>query len=208
MIQRGLSIKAIELLIILVVSLVASYALLGTSVRFLIPFSALALLGVLTVIVLPMGTIFFGAGAVIMTLPALMKVNGTEWGVFSLDRLDFCPTLGLPATTAIGLLIVTGTLFLGYLQPMQRELRTFEKRQADLEETRSYTRNQLRAMGAAILASAAIAILLTLIIAVVRGTLAGWLSKWLWAVPAGGFALLILLASGLFWLVSLRKKNM
>jgi len=203
--RYGLSVRGLELTVIIAVSLAASYALLGTSTRSLIPFAALALLGVLTVIVLPIGTIFFGAGAVIMTLPALMKVNGVEWWVLSAERLAFCPTLNLPAAMAIGLFVVSGGLFLGCLYPLQRQLKTLQRGQADVEETRRYSHNQLRAVGAAIVASAGFAAIVILMIAVMRENLGRFISEWPWTLPAGGFAFLVLLALSIFWLISVRK---
>ena len=193
---------AIELPVITLVSLAASYALLGTNSLFLVPFTVLVALGVLTTVILPIGASVFSAGAVIMTLPALMKLNNVKWWVFSPERLAFCPDLGLPAGLGIGLLVISGSLFLGYLQPLRRDLKSLRKAGADAEECRAYMINQRMIVGAAVLSGAVLALVIVVAISAARAGLAAWLGRLSWALPVAGLVSSIVLALGLFWFMS------
>ncbi len=200
-------VRTIETGAIVAVSLAAGYALLGTSAGFLIPCAALTLLGILTVVLFRIGTVPFGASAIGMSVPALMKVNGIQWWVFSPERLAFCPNLGVPAATAIGLLVVGGTLLLGYLQSLQTDVTALQKGGTGPEEIRQYATGILWGAGAALVLSIAAAVISVTIFALVRKPLSHPLSAWSWAVPAGGLATFALLVAGWTWLVKLRART-
>ncbi len=205
--KAHLLIRTIETGVIVAVSLGAGYALLGTSAAFLIVCAALALLGMLTVVLFRIGTVAFGAAAIGLSIPALMKVNGIQWWVFSPDRLGFCPSLGVPAATAIGLLVVAGTLLLGYLQSLQTDVRALQKSGTGPEEIRPYARGVLWGAGTALFLSIVAAVFSVTIFALLRKPLARSLSAWPWAVPAGGLATFAMLVIGWIWLVKSRAKN-
>ncbi len=196
----------VELPVIVVVSLVASYALLGTSALLLIPFASLVALGILTVIILPMGSSVFGAGAVIITLPSLMKLNNVKWWVFSPERLAFCPDLSLPAGLAIGMLVITGSLFLGYIQPLRRDLKSLQKAGARTEDCRQYMVNQNVAAGVAVLSAAVLAVVIVLVIGGARPGVAAQLGRLPWALPVAGLLSLAVLALCLFWFIGSHAK--
>ena len=183
--KQTMSLDAIELAVIAIVSLVAAYALLGVGALFLIPFGVLFLLGVLTIVVLPLGTFIFAGASVLMLLPALMKLNNVKWWVFSPERLAFCPDLSLPAGLAVGLLVISGSLFLGYLQPLRRDLMSLQKAGANAKDCRQYMVSQCITAGAAVFSGAILALALVLALSVARGGLAGWIGKLSWAPSRG-----------------------
>jgi hypothetical protein len=198
--------EVVELVIILAMSLAASYAMLGTSAAFLVPFVALFILGVLTVIWIPQVAFVFQATTVLMNLPALMKLNGVKWWVFSPERLDFSPTLSLPMALVIGLLVVSGGLLLNYLRPLRRELRELDRSQADPKQTRQYAANQSLAAGATVSASAVLGAVIVLVVGVVRDNLATSVRDLSWAMPVVGIVSIVALALTIFWLAGTSKK--
>ena len=204
--KPAILLPTIEIVVILFISMASAYALLGAGALFLIPFGILFLLGTLTIIVLPLGTFIFAGASVLMLLPALMKLNNVKWWVFSPERLAFCPDLGLAGGLAVGLLIISGSLFLGYLQPLRRDLKSLQKAGANAEECRAYANNQRLMSGAAILSSAALALVIVLVIGSVRAGLATQLGRLSWALPVAGLVSLVVLALSLFWFIVSRTR--
>jgi hypothetical protein len=205
--KSGSFLLALEIFVILLMSVVAGYALLGASAQMLIPFAVLCLLGVLTIVVLPLPGLIFSAASVLTLVPALMKLNGVKWWVFSPERLAFCPDLSLPAALAIGLSVISGGLLLSFLQPLRHELRGLRSGEADGQQSRSCALNQCLAAGSAILASALAGALIVLIIGAIRGDLSGWLKRWPWALPVGATASIAVLALAVFWLARSRRSG-
>lgn len=197
---------AVEIFVAALMSLAATYSLVGVTPLSLIPFAALLLLGILTVVLLPVGGVLFGIGSVLAILPMLMKLNTVKWWFFSPERLDFCPALGVPAAMAIGLLVISGGLLLGYLQPLRRELRAGAK-DGDGEGCRGYVLNQLVTTSAGILASAVIAAAVAAVAGVVQGGLTGWLGQMPWALPVAGLVLFMALGMIVFWIGALKRKT-
>jgi hypothetical protein len=208
--RPGILLTVTEVVAILLMSLASSYALLGFSVRTLIPFTMLVSVGVLTVVVLPTGSLIFGVASALLLLPTLMKLNGVKWWVFSAERLAFCPDLNFASGLAIGLLIVSGGLLLGYVQPLRLEIRALQRGRIEEEQCRHYAVNQCAAVGSAILVSAVAGGVIVLAIGAVRRGLANWLKEWSWTLPAGGMASLVVLALVLVWLTNrgrIRTRN-
>jgi len=197
----------IQVSVIVLVSLAASYGLLGARPAAIVAFLVLAALGIITAVVLRLSGLLFGAGALIMIVPALMKLNNVKWWAFTEERLDFCPTLNLPVALAIGLLVVCGTLVLDQVGSLRRDLRTLARGKAEDAQIRGYAAGQGTAISAATLISAAIAVLVVIIIEAVRGTLTGWLRKASWSLPVAGAALLVALALAVFWLANRRHAD-
>lgn len=197
-----------EMMIVIVMSLAASYSLLGSSPFFFVPFIALLSLGTLTVVAFPLGSFAFNGGCLLAILPLLMKLNTVKWWFLSPDRLAFCPTLGVPAALAVGLLVVSGGLLLGYLQPLRRELRTL-LRDDVRHARRSYASAQALNAVAGTLLSAAVAGGVTVVVTVVQGRIAGWVGGMAWSIPLGAAVLFIILALTLFWIggVSARRNS-
>jgi hypothetical protein len=204
--KHGHFLLVVELSVILLVGLAASYALFGVSIYSLITLVSLLLLGLVTIIFFPISSIFFGAGAILITLPALMKLNGVKWWLFSPERLNFCPTLSFPAALAIGLLIISGSLLLGYIQPLQRELRTLQRNGAEAEQALDYASNQTLAAGGAILVSAVLAMAIAFVIGMALSNLTVRFSQLpLWTLPVASLAFLAMLALAIFWLIGSRR---
>ena len=200
-----LLLSAVDLVIILLVSLAAGFALLGTSSLFIVPFGVLTVLGIVTIIVLPVGAFAFGAGTVLATLPALMKLNGVKWWLFTPERLDFCPTLSFPSALGIGLLVISGSLALGYLQALRGELRALDRAQAGSEDSRAYAVGQLGAVLSATTVSALVSTTIVIILAAVQRVLTPSLEGLPWLLLVAGVISLALLASGVFWMVASRR---
>jgi hypothetical protein len=196
---------AVELVVILLVGLAASLALLGTSPLFVVPLGALTVLGIITIVVLPVGACVFGAGAVLITLPALMKLNGVKWWLFTPERLDFCPTVSFPLALGIGLLVISGSLALGYLQALRRELRALERARADGEESRAYAVGQLGATLSGTIASTLASAVVVIVIAAAQRTLTRWLEGLSWVIPVAGVVSMTVLALAIFWTVGSRR---
>ncbi len=195
----------VELWIILLVSLAAGFALLGTNSLCVVPIGVLISLGTITIVVLPVGAFTFGAGAVLMTLPALMKVNGVKWWLFSPERLDFCPTLSFPSALSIGLLVVSGSLALGYLQALRRELRALDRARADSKESRACAVGQLGTVLSATRVSTLVSAIVVIVVAALQGILTPSLEGLSSLVLAAGVISLAMLASGVFWIVASRR---
>lgn len=200
-----LLLAAVDLVVILLVSLAAGFTLLGTSPLFIVPFGVLTVLGIISVVVLPVGAFAFGAGAVLATLPALMKLNGVKWWLFTPERLDFCPTLSAPSAFGIGLLVISGSLALGYLQALQRELRTLHRARANSEESRVYAVGQLGAVISATIISAVVSTMIVIALAVAQRMLSRSLEGLPWVLPVAGVVSLTLLALAVFWMVGSRR---
>jgi hypothetical protein len=195
----------IELAIVITMSLISGYALLGN--LFFIPFGILLALGILTVLFLPNTGFIFSIAAGLLTLPTFMKLNNVKWWLFSPERLKFCPTLNLPMALTIGLLIICGGLLLSYLQPMRRELRNLQETQKGNRRIKEYARKQGLSIAGTVLVSGAAAAVIVVILAVVRATLTNWLKTMSWALPVIGLASLMILALVVFWLVGSRKST-
>jgi hypothetical protein len=194
-----------ELTIIVIMSLISGYALLGS--LFFIPFGILLILGIIMVFLLPNLSFIFSFAAGLVTLPALMKLNSVKWWLFSPDRLKFCPTLNLPLALTIGLLVVSGGILLSYLQPLYRELRIIQKEKERNIHSREYTRKQSITTTGIILVSGFAAAIVVIILNVVRGNLTDWLKTVTWALPVIGITSIFILALVVFWLAGLRKSS-
>jgi hypothetical protein len=194
-----------ELAIIVIMSLISGYALLGS--LFFIPFIILLVLGIIMVLLLPNISFIFSLAAGLVTLPALMKLNSVKWWLFSPDRLKFCPTLNLPLALIIGLLIICGGILLSYLQPLHRELRIIQKEKERNTNSREHTRKQSITAAGTILVSGFAAAIVVIILNVVRENLTDWLKTMTWALPVIGIISLFILALVVFWLAGLRKSS-
>jgi|WetSurMetagenome_2_1015567.scaffolds.fasta_scaffold255414_2 hypothetical protein len=194
-----------ELTIIVIMSLISGYALLGS--LFFIPFGILLILGIIMVFLLPNLSFIFSFAAGLVTLPALMKLNSVKWWLFSPDRLKFCPTLNLPLALTIGLLVVSGGILLSYLQPLYRELRIIQKEKERNIHSREYARKQNITATGIILVSGFAAAIVVIILDVVRGNLTDWLKTVTWALPVIGITSIVVLALVVFWLAGLRKSS-
>jgi len=204
--NTGSLLVIIEFFIVLLVSLAAGYALFGVSINSVITFGVLLLLGIITIIILPCSTLFFGTGALLVILPVSMKLNSVKWWAFSEESLDFCPNLGFPVVLAIGLAVVSGSLLLNYIHSLRRELRKNEK--AEVVPPRKYASSQILAMGVAILVCTVIALVLSFVIFAMQDGLTNWFNQLpLWTLSVGGFTALIILTLVIFWLAGVRRNS-
>ena len=195
---------SIELLIILLISLIAGYALFGVSINFGITFGVLSLLGIITIIALPLSSLFFSTGALLAIIPALMKLNNVKWWIFLEENLDFCPTFSFPVALVFGLVVISGSLLLNYIHSLRRELRTIEK--INLIPPRKYASSQSLATGVALLVCTVLVLVISLVIFVIQSGLTNWFNQLpLWTLTVGGFASLVILALVIFWLTSARR---
>jgi hypothetical protein len=202
--KSGFFLVATEIFIVLLMSLAAGYALFGVSIYAVIAFAALLLLGTITIIIFPFGSIFFSTGALIALLPALMKLNSVKWWAFSEESLDFSPTLGFPAALVIGLAVISGALLLNYIHSLQRELRTAGK----IEDipTREYASSQSLAVGIAVLVCMVLVLVISFIIDAAYASLTDRFGQLpLWTISVAGLAALVILALVIFWLAGARK---
>ncbi len=202
--KTGSFLVIIEFFIVLLVSLAASYALFGVSINSVITFGVLSLLGITTIIILPLSSLFFGTSALLAILPVSMKLNSVKWWAFSEESLDFCPNLGFPIVLAIGLAVISGSLLLNYIHSLRRELRTIEK--AEAIPPRKYALSQSLATGVAILVCMVLALVISLVIFAMQGGLTKWFNQLpLWTLSVGGFTALIILALVIFWSAGVRR---
>jgi hypothetical protein len=204
--KTGSFLVVTELLIVMLVSLAAGYALFGVSINSAITFGVLLLLGILTIIILPLSSLFFGTSALLAILPASMKLNSVKWWAFSEESLDFCPNLGFPVVLAIGLAVVSGSLLLNYIHSLRRELRTIEK--TGVIPPRKYASSQSLATGVAILVCTVLALVISLVIFAMQDGLTNWFNQLpLWTLSVGGFTALVILALVIFWLAGVRRNS-
>lgn len=203
MINTNRNILIIEFVIILLMSLAAGYALLDE--LFFIPFIAMMIIGIVTVIILRNLSFVFSIAAGLICLPAFMKLNNVKWWLFTPERLNFCPGLNLPFALAIGLLIICGGLLLSYLQPLRREVRLLQIGQSENDQVGQYARNQLLAAAGAVLVCGFTSAVIVLILELARHGLAGWFRNLPWVMPVIGLVSLLVLGLVIFWLAGSKK---
>lgn len=204
--KSGSFLVVIELFIVLLMSLAASYALFGICISSVITFGVLSLLGIITIIVLPLSSLFFSTGTLLAILPVLMKFNNVKWWAFSEENLDFCPTLGFPVILIIGLAVISCSLLLNYIHSLRGELRKIEK--TGIIPPRKYSSSQSLAVTVAILICTVFVLVISLVIFVMQDSLTNWFNQLpLWTLSIGGFTALVILALVIFWSAGVRRNS-
>jgi hypothetical protein len=189
---------AIQVFVVVLISLLSGYALLDK--LFFIPAGGLLAVGILSLIFPRLLHVIFGVLAVVATFPALMKLNSVKWWLFTPERLAFCPGFSLPAAVAVSLPIICGSLILGLLHTTRRELAEIRQSGAGENQVQAFAGGQATMNALMVLSCGVASAIIVLLLWVVQVGLSGVFRQTPWIMPVIGIVSLAVLGLVIFWI--------
>ena len=190
---------AVEVVLIVLMSVIAAYGLFGGDIRSLMLAFVLIIAGVLTIVWKNWHPEVFSFIVLSTAFPCLLQHNSINL----LDVMD----INLPGvdTTLIealglGLVIILGFLMLKLLNEIQIEHRELVEGQAEKDEIRSVTHEKLIAASIFVFFSGAISIPVILLSNWLINGASNALSGFTGNIIVIGLAIMLLLAASLYWL--------
>jgi hypothetical protein len=191
---------AIEVTLIVLMSIIAAYSLFGGNIRFFVLAFGLILIGVLTIVWKNWLPEIFSFAVLFTAFPCFLRHSSVDL----LNRVTNHWTVGISTTLieSIGLAFVTilGYLMLKTLNAIQIEHRELIDNQAEKDEIRSVTHDKLVATSILVFFSGIISILVVLLSNSLTEGMSTYLSHFSGNIIAIGLGILLLLAACLYWL--------
>ena len=190
----------IEVTLIVLMSIIAAYSLLGSSIGSYALAIGLILVGVLTVVWKNRQPEIFSIVVFATALLCLLRHNSVDL----LEREMNNSTLGIDTTLiealGLALVIILGYLMLKLLNTIQIAHRELIDGQAEKDEIRSVTHDKLIATSILVFFSGILSILVVLLSNSLTAGISTYLSHFSGNIIAIGLGILLLLAACLYWL--------
>ena len=214
--KRSWELAIIQAVLIVIISVAASFSLPITSDWAIIVSAGMVAVGSVMIFYPRLGPELFSVLATVISLPAILQHSTVDWFTLKLvwSTIGYRMTIGHAAITpestfflalGLGLLIVTGYLALSYLHSLQRGCRTLAAGQAEIVEVNEVTNRSFVPVVGALIASAALAIVVAVLLWVVRMVATDYLTDISLNIIFIGLAAVLVLAGYIYWLGVRRK---
>jgi hypothetical protein len=189
----------IEGLLIVLMSTLAAYSLFGSNIRSLLLTVGLVLVGVLTIVWKNLGSEIFSGAVLLTMLPCLFKHDSIDILNMSNSGLPGVKTTFMEAL-GLGLVMILGYLLLKLLNSIQIVHKKLLDGEAEKDEVRKLTREQLVAVSIFVFFSGLISVPLILISSWLHIGILSFLSHFSGNIIAVGLGVLLLLAACFYWM--------
>ena len=190
----------IEALLIVLISTLAAYSLLGGNMQSLLLAIGLFLVGVLTIVWKNWGSEIFSGAVLLITLPCIFKHDNIDILNMSNSGLPGVKTTFMEAL-GLGLVMILGYLILKLLNSIQIVHKKLLDGEAEKDEVRKLTREQLEAVSIFVFFSGLISVPLILISSWLHSGILSSLSHFSGNIIVVGLGVLLLLAACFYWMV-------
>ena len=189
----------IEGLLIVLMSTLAAYSLFGSNIRSLLLTVGLVLVGVLTIVWKNLGSEIFSGAVLLTMLPCLFKHDSIDILNMSNSGLPGVKTTFMEAL-GLGLVLILGYLILKLLNSIQIGHKKLLDGEAEKDEVRKLTREQLVAVSIFVFFSGLISVPLILISSWLHIGILSFLSHFSGNIIAVGLGVLLLLMALFYWM--------
>ena len=215
--KRSWELAIIQAVLIVIISVAASFSLPITSDWAIIVSAGMVAVGSVMIFYPRFGPELFSILATLISLPAILLHSTVDWwalkSVYSVRegyRLMIGHTAITPESTfflalGLGLLLVTGYLALSYLHSLQKGYRTLAAGQAEIDEVNEVTNRSFIPVVRALIASAALAAVVGFLLWVAWMAATDYLADISLNIIFIGLAAVLVLAGYIYWLGVRRK---
>jgi len=218
--KRSWELAIIQAILIVIISFAASFSLPITSDWAIIVSAGMVAVGTVMIFYPRLGPELFSVLATVI-LPAILMHSTVDWWSFKLapslyevigggllrTRLyvAIAPEFTFALALGLGLLLVAGYLALSYLHSLQKNYRTLTAGQAEIAEVNEVTNRSFIPVVRALIGSAALAIVVAVLLWVVKMVATNYLAEMSWNIIFIGLAAILVLAGFLYW-VGVRRR--
>jgi hypothetical protein len=201
----------IEAVLVLLMSLAASYSLPDIGNWVFLVFAGLIATGTTMIFFPKIGPVPFSLLAGISSLPAIILYDTLDLGAIKYagfqEQTYVPPEIYFPVALALGFLIISGYLVLSYLNSLQKDYQTMIRGEAEVNELEDVTNRNLSIVWITLAISIAVAVIIAILLKTVQPVVSEYLEGYPWSIMVLGLAAILFLAGFLYWMGSLRKRD-